>query len=197
MASPPRDLQEQILSTAKRMFIRQGYHGLAMRQIAEALSVSKAALYYYYTDKEQLFLAILSAYLDEMEAAIDSIQAQPAPSRVKILHFLEVVLTQPAEQRAIIRLATQEMAQLRDESRLVFGQVYRSKFIDKIKRMLLSGMQSGEFRQGDPEVAAWALLGIMYPYFYPAHTVNRPVSPEVIEQLGMIYLEGIQSPQSA
>jgi DNA-binding transcriptional regulator YbjK len=53
------DLRQQILSTAKILFIQQGYHGLSMRQIAEALGVSKAALYYYFRDKEELLIFTL------------------------------------------------------------------------------------------------------------------------------------------
>ena len=76
MTTPELGLREQILVAAKRLFIEQGYHGLAMRQISEAVGVSKAALYYHFKDKEELFLAILSSNLDEIEQAIDLIHAK-------------------------------------------------------------------------------------------------------------------------
>jgi AcrR family transcriptional regulator len=47
-----RDLRAEILAAARGLFIQQGYHGLAMRQIAEAVGVSKPALYYHFRDKE-------------------------------------------------------------------------------------------------------------------------------------------------
>ncbi|MBK9209973.1 MAG: helix-turn-helix transcriptional regulator [Anaerolineales bacterium] len=58
MTIPEVGLREQILDTAKSLFMQQGYHGLAMRQISEAVGVSKAALYYHFKDKEELFLAM-------------------------------------------------------------------------------------------------------------------------------------------
>ena len=70
MTIPEIGLREQILVTAKSLFIQQGYHGLAMRQISEAVGVSKAALYYHFKDKEELFLAILSGYLNEIEVPL-------------------------------------------------------------------------------------------------------------------------------
>jgi TetR/AcrR family transcriptional regulator len=192
MSNEPRDLREQILSTAKSLFIQQGYHGLAMRQISEALGVSKAAIYYHFKDKEELFLAILEAYLDDMEKAIDRILADPVSCVEQIRHFVEYVLAQPAGQRAIIRLASQEMGQLSEPVRKAFGKTYQEKFIGKVQAILETGMERGEFRKIQPEVATWTLLGIMYPYFYPAHAGNVALSDETIRQILTVYLDGMK-----
>jgi AcrR family transcriptional regulator len=187
-----RDLRELILAAAKNLFSQQGYHGLAMRQISESLGVAKSALYYHFKDKEELFLAILESYLDEMEGALNRIQAEPIPSSQHIHLLVEYILRQPAEQRAIIRLASQEMVQLSAAIRQSFHQVYRKKFIDKIKAVLQAGMESGEFKRQDPEIATWALLGMMYPYFYPSHAADAPIPDETIQQILTIYLDGIK-----
>lgn len=190
MTTSETGVREEILATAKRMFIEQGYHGLAMRQISESVGVSKAALYYYFKDKEELFLAILTTYLDEIEASIDAILAGTGSGADCLRQFVELVLSQPAEQRATIRLASQEMAQLSTASRKQFDKLYREKFIGKLTAILREGMERGEFRMLDAEVATWSLLGIMYPYFYPAHS-NRPLAPETIQEIVGIYLNGI------
>jgi AcrR family transcriptional regulator len=185
------DLREHILITAKSLFIQQGYHGLAMRQISEGLGVSKAALYYHFKDKEELFLAILSSNLDELERAIDDIQSKQISCSKKIMMFVEHVLKQPAEQRAIIRLASQEMSQLSAMSRKKFDKTYHNQFIGKLQAIFQAGIENGNFRPIDPAVATWALLGIMYPYFYPAHTGATPVRAETIRQIIDIYMNGV------
>jgi AcrR family transcriptional regulator len=185
------DLREQILATAKSMFIQQGYHGLAMRQISEALGVSKAALYYHFKDKEELFLAILTSYLNDIESLLDRILAEQASNRDRIGMFVAEVLRQPAEQRAVIRLASQEMAQLSAAARKDFDQLYRQKFIGKLAQIFQQGVDAGEFRPLQTEVATWALMGIMYPYFYPPHTGDKPLSPETIQTIANIYLNGV------
>jgi len=191
MATPEIGLREQILSTAKSLFIQQGYHGLAMRQISDALGVSKAALYYHFKDKEELFLAILSGNMDEIESTIDLIQSKQISCSEKIILFVEYVLEQPAEQRAIIRLASQEMSQLSATSRKKFDKTYHDQFTGKLQAIFQAGVENGEFRPIDPSIATWALLGIMYPYFYPAHTGNTPVRPEIILQIISIYMNGV------
>ena len=191
MTTPEPALRTKILSTATKLFIQHGYHGLAMRQIAEALHVSKPALYYHFRDKEELFLAILTMYLDEMETAIDRISAEPATCREKVRNFMEYVLGQPPDQRAIIHLASQEVRQLSEPVRKSFGQIYQEKFIGKIEAILKAGMQRGEFKPIDPGVATWTLLGIMYPYFYPARAGNGNLPDETIRQIISVYLGGI------
>ncbi len=184
-------LHEQILETAKSMFIQQGYHGLAMRQISDALGVSKAALYYHFKDKEELFLAILSGNLDEIESAIDLIRSKEISCGEQIVLFVEYVLKQPAEHRAIIRLASQEMSQLSATTRKKFDKTYHDQFTGKLQAIFEAGVENGEFRPIDPAIATWALLGIMYPYFYPAHTGAMPVRPEIINQIISIYMNGV------
>lgn len=194
MSASETGLRDEILATATQLFIQQGYHGLAMRQISEALGVSKAALYYYFEDKEELFLAILTDYLEEIETAIAAIHAQTESGAEQIHRFVEMVLQQPAERRAIIRLASQEMAQLSASARTRFNRLYHEKFIGKLTALLQSGMERGEFRPLDAKTAAWALLGIMYPYFYPAHSGDRPIEPGTIDEIVTIYLNGLTQP---
>lgn len=185
------DLRLQILAAARRLLLEQGYHGLAMRQIAEAVGVSKAALYYHFKDKEELLLAILDAYLSEMEAALGALTAVPEPTRQKIVTLVEMIFSQPAENRALIRLSSQEMAQLSPPSRQAFDLAYHHKFLFPIQSILEAGMRSGELRPMDPGVATWALLGMMYPYFYPAHAHDLPAPADVAHQLAELFLDGM------
>jgi AcrR family transcriptional regulator len=191
MTTSEISLREQILVTAKSLFIQHGYHGLAMRQISEAVGVSKAALYYHFKDKEELFIAILSSNLNEIERAIDLIQSRQISCSEQIVLFVEYVLNQPAEERAIIRLGSQEMAQLSAITRQKFNKTYHDQFTGKLQNIFQDGVAKGEFRPIDPGVATWALLGIMYPYFYPAHSESTPLRPETIRQIISIYMNGV------
>jgi TetR/AcrR family transcriptional regulator len=187
-------LRETILATAKSLFIQHGYHGLAMRQISEVLGVSKAALYYHFKDKEELFIAILNINLKEIESAIDLIQSKQVSYSEQIALFVEYVLNQPADQRAIIRLGSQEMGSLGEAARQQFSKTYHDQFTGKLQGIFESGVADGEFRPLDPAVATWTLLGMMYPYFYPGHTEKAPLRPETIRQIVSIYMTGVSQP---
>src|ERR1051326_7124583 len=64
--------KHKIEEAALRVFIRQGYHGTSMREIADASRVSIGNIYNYYPTKEDLFVAIVQRYerkMDVMRAA--------------------------------------------------------------------------------------------------------------------------------
>lgn len=51
--------RERILVAATPLFAQSGFHGVSMRDVAAALGVTPAALYYHYSDKEHLYLALV------------------------------------------------------------------------------------------------------------------------------------------
>ena len=50
--------RERILAVAQELFTRQGYDKTSLRDIAERLEISKAALYYYFPRKEDILLEL-------------------------------------------------------------------------------------------------------------------------------------------
>ena len=55
------------LGTALELFSRDGYDGVSMRQIAEELGVTKAALYHHFTSKEEIARELVGSYLAAIE----------------------------------------------------------------------------------------------------------------------------------
>src|SRR5579871_5338427 len=50
--------RERILDVALELFIQQGFDGTSLREIAEQLGVTKAALYYHFESKEDILMAL-------------------------------------------------------------------------------------------------------------------------------------------
>jgi AcrR family transcriptional regulator len=188
------DLRTRILERATALFLEEGYRGLSMRAIAESVGVSKAALYYHFRDKEELFLAILEIYLDSMADDIQEVLLLPLPARQKIELLVERILSRPAEQRAVIRLSSQEITHLSPEVRKAFERSYHDKFILGIQAIIQEGCDTGELKTFDPSFSTWALLGMMYPYFYPAHLNELPPASQISHQLAAIFLDGLSLP---
>lgn len=58
-AEPTRD---RIIQTAHELFIRQGYHGTSMRQIAQNAEVALGGIYNHFSCKEDIFRAVFLRY---------------------------------------------------------------------------------------------------------------------------------------
>jgi AcrR family transcriptional regulator len=53
------DTRRRILDVSAALFVEQGYDGTSLREIAERLGVTKAALYYHFSSKDQILRALL------------------------------------------------------------------------------------------------------------------------------------------
>ena len=58
----PDHSRKQIVSSAHRLFLEQGFHGTTMRQISKASGMALGSLYTYFPGKDELFKAVFEAY---------------------------------------------------------------------------------------------------------------------------------------
>jgi AcrR family transcriptional regulator len=63
----------RMVRQARELFVAHGYAAVTMQEIADAVGVTKAALYYHFSDKEALFG---EAFIEEMERIRDGIAAE-------------------------------------------------------------------------------------------------------------------------
>ncbi|WP_426571257.1 TetR/AcrR family transcriptional regulator [Aquihabitans sp. McL0605] len=67
--------RDRILDVAVDLFTEQGYEGTSLREIAEPLGFTKAALYYHFKSKEEILRALLEPIVDLQTNLIDRIDA--------------------------------------------------------------------------------------------------------------------------
>lgn len=63
--------REKILETAAKSFAQKGYNGTSLREIAEELEITKAALYYHFSNKEEIFRSCLNDTMDYYKKSFD------------------------------------------------------------------------------------------------------------------------------
>lgn len=81
----PKDLEKRarILQAAKAIFLKSGYHGTSMNQIAQEAGVTKLTVYNHFQDKANLFICAITQTCEEtlnpkqfeLDASVDFYQA--------------------------------------------------------------------------------------------------------------------------
>jgi AcrR family transcriptional regulator len=71
--------RERILSEALRRFSRQGFAATSTREIADALGLTKAALYYHFSTKDDILSALVDAAMDHLRQIIDDARGRTSP----------------------------------------------------------------------------------------------------------------------
>ena len=65
-AAGDRETRQQILEAARQPFLAKGYKGVSMKEVAEAVQITSAALYYHFPDgKQDLFFSVIQMTLEE------------------------------------------------------------------------------------------------------------------------------------
>ncbi|MES2957283.1 MAG: TetR/AcrR family transcriptional regulator [Pseudomonadota bacterium] len=68
------DQRETILSSAASLFARRGYLGTSMNDVAEASGLSKATLYHYYRDKDEMLVSIADEHVSRLVDLVRSVE---------------------------------------------------------------------------------------------------------------------------
>jgi AcrR family transcriptional regulator len=78
-----RAAQQRIVDAAVELFAEHGVGGTSLQMIADAVGVTKAAVYHQFPTKDEIVLAVAQAELANLEAAIDAAEAEPGPDRAR------------------------------------------------------------------------------------------------------------------
>ena len=70
-SAPRTDTRTRVQKVALELFAEQGYEKTSLREIAERLSVTKAALYYHFKSKEDIVHSFTDDYFAEIDALLD------------------------------------------------------------------------------------------------------------------------------
>jgi AcrR family transcriptional regulator len=71
------DTRVRIQAVALELFIEQGYEATSLREIAERLGVTKAALYYHFKTKEDIVASLVQDRIEALEEMLDWAEKQP------------------------------------------------------------------------------------------------------------------------
>lgn len=97
--------REQMLAAAAQLFATRGYTAATMQDLASACGVSKATLYHYVRDKQELLLQITQGHVQRLEAVVnDVVSAEPDPHRrlsALVLRFMQVYASAQHEHRVL------------------------------------------------------------------------------------------------
>jgi len=91
--------KQRIISSAKHLIHRQGYHQTALADIAEHSGVSIGNIYYYFNTKKEIVKAIIDERTDKFLALTQQWEKDPNPKK-RLLAFLEIP---PTIEKAIAK----------------------------------------------------------------------------------------------
>ncbi|WP_127126071.1 TetR/AcrR family transcriptional regulator [Georgenia sp. SYP-B2076] len=160
MSSLPRTARgsrtrAKILQVATEVFAARGFHDASIVKITEAADVGQGTFYLYFSSKQEIFEEVVKdlnsrvrqAMFEASSAETDRLAAERAGFRA----FFRFTAENPALYRVI------------RQAEFVAPDVFRLHY-ERIAAGYVAGLRSaqqhGQLADVDPEVTAWALMGI-------------------------------------
>jgi AcrR family transcriptional regulator len=192
-AGEPTDTRERIMRATLQTLGKHGYAGISIQRIADEADLSKSSVYHFFDSKDDLMLSFLDYMLERFQLPL---QVDPDASATEALWgHLEFALygkvgtfAPPGALHADFDPGSGEpYVELRAQG--AHDEAYRERFtgIDEMLQARLAGvirdgMETGEFREVDPERTSELLLTTMLGGLF------RRATSEV-DELDVVYEE--------
>ncbi|MGO9873887.1 MAG: TetR/AcrR family transcriptional regulator [Acidimicrobiia bacterium] len=91
--------QTRVINAALDLFTKHGVGGTSLQMIADAIGVTKAAVYHQFNTKEEIVLAAAETELAKVETAVEAAEAEPDPTRAREVLVARIVDLAVARRR--------------------------------------------------------------------------------------------------
>lgn len=143
---------------ALRLFARQGYAAVSMRQIASAVGVQAGALYAYTPDKQALLFDLLESHMQNLLAAW---RDDPAASPLRRLeNFVRFHIDFSLDHSDSVFLSYMELRNLTSENHARIAEL-RGRYEATLEHILRDGIEAGMMSVDDPKLATMALIAML------------------------------------
>ncbi len=172
----PDERPGELLDAALRVFAARGYRNASLEEVAAAAGVTKGAVYYHFTNKEQLLSRALEHHQERafgrLEVALGN-EHGSAAARLRVLFHSAFGGDDPARRDVLLLLHS-----IAHEA----PEVYRRwvgtgpmRWWRVVESLIVEGQESGEFGEADAEVTARvALVGVLAQLAWQRYAESVP-----------------------
>jgi AcrR family transcriptional regulator len=186
----------EICRTAAQIFRDRGYDATSVSDIARALGITKAGLYYYFESKEALLLEITNFGLDRVRAeVIDQVRGIADPEdrlRQLLLRHARIA----TDGRGAVAQLTDEIRSLPPAMRKRVEQRMRV-YLDLVRSTLVELRTAGRLGDVDPTVATFSIVGMILwlPRWFRQN--GRLTQEQAAHEIAKIALRGVVRPAAS
>jgi AcrR family transcriptional regulator len=194
------DRPREILDAALTVFVAKGFAATRLDDVAVAAGISKGLLYRYFDNKAELFKEVIRQTLVATIRDVGDRSRASGSARAALDIFLEQLIVVAGDPRrsAIPKLVISESGAFPELAVFYLAEVI-GPGLRQLTALVRRGIESGEFRQVDPDLTAKSimaplLLAVIWRHTFARHAAT-PFDPDaLIRQHRDILLHGLAAP---
>jgi len=153
--------RDAILRHATELFDQRGYSNTSLDDIAQAVGVTREALYYYYRNRSEILLAIIRPQSMSLIDGLDRIMTIDVSSHERLHLAIENHLRSFDRYCLEMTIGLRDgLMDVSDPVRKTMGRIWK-RYEGLWIRLVADGQRNGEFDQiGDAKMIAFGILGM-------------------------------------
>jgi AcrR family transcriptional regulator len=152
-------IRERLLSCATQLFTRKGYTGTTVREIVAAAGVSKPVLYYYFKNKEGIYLELIRGAFAKLDALLEASRSERGNAIEKLLGLCDQVLCLFLENIEVAKLMYSISYGPPQGAPFFDFDSHHVKFHEAVRRLIREGIRQGKLKKGNVEDIMWSVMG--------------------------------------
>lgn len=174
---------ERILNEGWHLFQQRGYRGATVDELCLRCQLSKPTVYYYFKDKENLFVQVLQHKLHDFQAAAE----QPGSLSERLQSVAVAILT--SFQKEYSPLLRDREHIKKPENLKKIRDAFRGSLFGPITAIMQSGISTGELKEEKAETLTLLFLGTINFFIGKAEELNLDQAA-LARKLTNYFLEG-------
>ena len=178
----PEKTRSSILDAALNAFANKGYHDTHLDEIAENSHTSKGSIYFYFPNKERLFLALVDQFANLLERRItEAIQGETV-AMAKVEAALEACLSTFGKYRRQAKVLLVQASGLGNAFEMKRIEI-NERFAGLIEEYLHEAVAQGEIEPIDAAIVSHAWMGAIYNLVIRWVYTGEPEPPRIVQTL--------------
>ncbi len=162
MAKGKNTKRDMILETAYDLFLNKGYWETKIIDIADTAGIGKGTVYEYFESKDEIFFELFKTKVAAGYENLSELLDKKVPCEKKVEEYLDIELTNTSKYAVnksfLIDLMMKSDAFRNPALIESIHELVKKKF-SILHGIIKEGINSGEFRKTDSELAAISLMG--------------------------------------
>jgi AcrR family transcriptional regulator len=160
-----RERRAEIIAAAAEIFKKHGYRGTKLNDIAEALQLDRASLYYYVGGKEELFHDVVGGTVERNALTAEAIVEGPGTAPEKLRTLVAGLMVSYAETYPFLYVYIQENLSNISPDRSDWAREMRhlnKRYENAVVAIVQAGIAEGSFAVNtQPWVVAYGIIGMV------------------------------------
>ena len=154
-----RAARGRLLKSATELFTRKGYAGTTVREIVAAAEVTKPVLYYYFRNKEGIYLELMRGGFSRFESLLSESTAARGSASERVTRLCMQTFSLFEDHIDVARVMYAIYYGPPQGAPFIDFDAYHRKFRDVVRELVKEGVRAGEFRKGNVDDMMWAIIG--------------------------------------